>query len=692
MAAGRRSGPTGLEAALHDPERLAALAATGLLTPHIGDSLDEIAELTRDTLEVPVALVSLVEGDRQCFVGLSGLTSPLAEDRQTPLSHSFCQYVVADAAPLVVSDARQDPVLKASLAIPDLDVVAYAGWPILDGAGLVLGSLCAIDHAPRDWSDAQLRRLERLAAVAGREVVSHTVARDLTITVTETDQLIDTALEAILTADLEGRIVGWNRHAEQLFGWSLGEVLGRGIDELIIPEEYRERHRQGLARVAAGGPPTRVGQRMRLPALHRDGRTLLIELTLTAIEGPRGLRFHAFMHDVTAEAAAAEELARERAFLRGLLDSLDTGVVACDADGTITLLNRAVRQMHAVPAEFDPSQTWERTYELYHADGTTMAPAEAPLARAYAGEEVRGVEMVVKHRSQPPRWFMTHGEPIVGDSGRRLGAVVAMHDVTERKEHERHREELLATQQAQVQELRRLHRLKDQLFGLVTHELRNPIMAIRGYAELLSQSPDALPAPQLAMVGRVSRATERMLRIVNDLLDIERFGSGEVVLDRRPFDLIPHVREAVHAVEALAAAGTVGVTLAAPPRAVVDGDPLRLRQVLDNLLSNAVKYTPAGGWVEVTVDSDPAEGTTLTVADTGMGIPEEERDRLFERFFRASTAVSSGIGGTGLGLAVTRTIVEAHGGSVEVAPRSGGGTTFTARLPAVEGNRDPASS
>ena len=682
MTAGRRPGPRGLEAVLHDPERLASLAATGLLTPDIDGALDEVAELTRDVLEVPVVLATLVEGDRQCFVGLSGLRGPWAEDRQTPLTHSFCQYVVADAAPLVITDAREHPVLRTNLAIPELDVVAYAGWPITDGAGRVLGSLCAIDSEPREWTDTQLRRLERLAAVAAREVVSHTVARDLAITVTETDQLIDTALEGIVTADLEGRIVGWNRHAEELFGWSLAEVLGRGIHEVVVPEEHRDRCREGLLRAATGGGSTLLGHRMRLPARHRDGHQLLVELTLTAIEGPRGLRFHGFLHDVTAEAAAADQLAQERAFLRGLLDALDTGVVACDAGGTVTLFNRAVRQMHGLPAEFSLTRPWERRYDLYRGDGGALRPEESPLARASAGEAVRDVEVVVHHDGRAPRSFLTHAQPIVDETGRTLGAVAALHDITDRKEHERQREELLRTQQAQVEELRHLHCLKDQLFGLVTHELRNPITAIRGYAELLLHDPQPLPERHGTMVGRIDRAADRMLRIVNDLLDIERVGSGEVALDRRPLDLGALVQEAVESAEPLARAASLELSRQVDGGPfLVEGDGLRLRQVLDNLLGNAVKYTPAGGRIEVAVARDPAAGVTLTVADTGIGIPEEERGRLFERFFRASTAVRSGIRGTGLGLAVTRTIVEAHGGTITAAPRDGGGTVFTVRLP-----------
>lgn len=142
--------------------------------PDPGASFDRYARMVRRALDVPVALVSLVEEHRQVFVGMDGMpTGTLvraAEERGTPLSHSFCQHVVADQRPLLVGDAREDPVLRDNLAIPDLGVVAYAGWPITDHTGRIVGSLCAIDHHPREWSGEQVDLLRDLAAACSAEL------------------------------------------------------------------------------------------------------------------------------------------------------------------------------------------------------------------------------------------------------------------------------------------------------------------------------------------------------------------------------------------------------------------------------------------------------------------------------------------------------------------------------------------
>ena len=159
-----------LERAVKLPERLAALVAEGLLDGGPEPIFDRFARVASTAVDAPVAIVSIVTDERQYFAGMWGLGQPWADERQTPLSHSFCQHVVANEAPLVVSDARVDPVLCSNLAVVDLDVVAYAGFPIFTPHGHVLGSLCAVDEEPREWSEAHLDALSDIALLVGNEL------------------------------------------------------------------------------------------------------------------------------------------------------------------------------------------------------------------------------------------------------------------------------------------------------------------------------------------------------------------------------------------------------------------------------------------------------------------------------------------------------------------------------------------
>jgi diguanylate cyclase (GGDEF)-like protein len=200
-----------LSAALRDAERIAALNAEGLLDGAPEPMFDRFARLAARVANAPTALVSVVGDDRQCFAGLCGLGQPWADARQTPLSHSFCQHVMANAAPLIIEDARVDPVLCSNLAIVDLDVIAYAGFPIVSPSGQVLGSLCAIDSKPRTWAQAQLEALDDVALLVAHELQRRELVRRLAVDA-RADVLTNTANRRAWDEELPSAL----RRAERL--------------------------------------------------------------------------------------------------------------------------------------------------------------------------------------------------------------------------------------------------------------------------------------------------------------------------------------------------------------------------------------------------------------------------------------------------------------------------------------------
>ena len=174
----RRQALLDAATAARDPERVGALHATGLLDSDVDPAFDRIARLAAQVLNAPVALVSLVDADRQFFKSCLGLPEPWASKRETPLSHSFCQHAVAAREPLIVDDAREDEVLHDNLAIRDMGVIAYAGIPLIDADGNALGTLCVIDSRPRHWTSHQVRLLEDLAASVVTEITLARQARE----------------------------------------------------------------------------------------------------------------------------------------------------------------------------------------------------------------------------------------------------------------------------------------------------------------------------------------------------------------------------------------------------------------------------------------------------------------------------------------------------------------------------------
>jgi PAS domain S-box-containing protein len=249
-------------------------------------------------------------------------------------------------------------------------------------------------------------------------------------------------------------------------------------------------------------------------------------------------------------------------------------------------------------------------------------------------------------------------------------------------------------------EVRATERMKDQFVSLISHELRTPLSSILGYLELVLDDPDQpLTDEQRQYLGTVERNAQRLLRLVGDLLFTAQVDAGRFSLQPEDVDLAAVVRAAEETARVTAATAGVELVVDVPAGGLsVRGDAVRLGQACDNLVSNAVKFTPRGGRVTLSLraawrtpdgavvpeeqpDADAVPVARLAVSDTGFGIPAGEQAQLFARFFRASTARRNAVPGVGLGLAITKAITAAHGGTLELDSAEGQGTTFTLTLP-----------
>ena len=248
----------------------------------------------------------------------------------------------------------------------------------------------------------------------------------------------------------------------------------------------------------------------------------------------------------------------------------------------------------------------------------------------------------------------------VGENGGTVGYIFVATDVTQALE---------------------VNRLKDEFVGLISHELRTPLSSILGYLELMRDDEESPLSPEhLQYLGVAERNAHRLLRLVGDLLFTAQVGSSSFTIDTTRIDFAQVVSASLESVSPVAARAGVKLDAGVPSSPVwVDGDAVRLGQACDNILSNAIKFTPSGGTVTVALTGD--ERAMLTVADTGIGIPTEELDQLFARFFRASTATRAAVQGVGLGLSITKAIILAHNGELDVESEMGVGTAFFVRLP-----------
>jgi two-component system phosphate regulon sensor histidine kinase PhoR len=339
------------------------------------------------------------------------------------------------------------------------------------------------------------------------------------------------------------------------------------------------------------------------------------------------------------------ELAHDRRHLRAILAGMVEGVIVIDAQGRLVMANGAARAM----LKLDDSATgrryqeWMRQPELF-----------AELAMALRGEAPAGVEFVLAR--DPSRTCVARAAPAGAPEG---GAVLVLHDISD---------------------LRRADRVRRDFVANVSHELRTPLTAIRGYVEALIDDPP--PAEESRrFLEIIARHTDRMERLVKDLLRLARLDAGQETTEMVDCDLNAIVQAVAHELASLIATRrtTVEMTIGTDVRTITS-DPAKLHDVLRNLLENAVNYSPEDGAIRVEAERS-GTGVAISVLDTGPGIPAADLTRVFERFYRVDKSRSRAPGGTGIGLAIVKHLVELLGGTVTAGNRPEGGAAFTVRLP-----------
>ena len=436
--------------------------------------------------------------------------------------------------------------------------------------------------------------------------------------------------------------------------------------------EYRVIHADGTIRWVA-----EKGQ----PVFGRGGETLWLD----------GAIF-----DVTEQKRAEEEQARTQALLDTIVDSLPVALFLKDAHNLrFVRVNRAFEELVGLSKDEVLGRGDHAFFPAEQADFFVAKDRQTLAERTpmvIAEETIRSADGRTKS-------LRTVKVPILDEQGEPLYLLGITEDVTVHREAERERDRLLEAEQAaraeaegareqlaqQNSELRQLDHMKDEFVALVSHELRTPLTSIIGYLDLvLDEEGGPISDDQRQFLEIIKRNSNRLLRLVGDLLFVAQVDAGKLSIDLAPVDLVAIVGDSLEAARPRAVAKSIEVRLDAEPVAGVEGDRVRLAQLLDNLVSNAIKFTPHGGRVGIRVHARDGNAV-LTVSDTGIGIAAADQLRLFERFFRAEGASRLAIQGTGLGLTISQAIATAHGGSITVESEEGRGTTFEVTLPIAGG-------
>ncbi|MEI8197017.1 MAG: PAS domain S-box protein, partial [Phycisphaerae bacterium] len=487
--------------------------------------------------------------------------------------------------------------------------------------------------------------------------------------------IVESSDDAILSKHLDGTILSWNAAAERLFGYSAQEIIGQPVT-LLLPPESMEEEQQLIARLRRGERYEHV-ETIRMA---KDGRRIEVSITVSPLKDHAGQVIGAstIVRDITKRKQAEEALRRSEERYRSLFESMDEGFALCEMiydgagqaiDFRYLNVNPAFEKLTGLPVA---NVIGKRVTEVIPGIESTWIEQFDHIVRTGHSQRIVNQVATLGREFEVYAYCLTPG---------RFAAVFM--DVTERLRAE----EALAAAKVSAEQAKaaaeHASQAKDHFLAVLSHELRNPLNPVLMTAAMLRDDP-RFDADIRAQLEVICRNTELEARLIDDLLDVTRIERGKVELDRRPVELGPVIHHAVEVcmsdIKARQLVFSVDIDSDGP--CLVDADAARLQQVFWNLIKNAIKFTPAGGQVGITSRRDSDGYVVVQVKDSGVGIEPATLVRIFNAFEQAERSITRQFGGLGLGLAISKALVEMHGGRIAAdSAGSGKGATFTVRLP-----------
>ncbi len=634
----------------NESSRLAALLRFELLDTPAEAMFDNITALAAQICETPIALISLVDAERQWFKSRQGLDA-----RETPRELAFCAHAINGETLFEVENALLDPRFRDNPLVTGApDIRFYAGMPLADSEGHNLGTLCVIDRQPRQLSVQQKGALKLLA----QQAINLFELRLQTWQQQEQAALHKAILSSVGTAVLITDMAGVIRQASPgvlpLLGYEVDALVGQSLG-LVLPDEERQLQPDPVR------PSFNCGSEQaslhELRARHRKGQRIpvLFSLAPIAMDGSAQMGYLCILNDLSYREEALQRLQHIAEQLPGVVYQFQ---LYSDGRSCFPYASEGLRDVYGLQPE-EVREDASSVFARIHPDDLLAVTASIQTSAEHLSVWHREYRFL--HPIKGLIWLEGRAmpQPRADDSILWHGFIT---DITQRKH---------------------LEQMKNEFVSTVSHELRTPLTSIAGSLGLINgEALGPVPNAMREMLSIAQSNSQRLRQLIDDLLDMDKLLAGKMNFIPQQLDIDSFLAECVTSHQGFARQHDVQLTYTGGPVAQVTADPMRLQQVLSNLLSNALKFSPAGSQVLLSAQALGGQ-IRILVVDQGPGVPAEFVDRLFEKFSQADASDRRQKGGTGLGLAISKELMERMGGCIGFYPRPGGGSVFWVELPAL---------